>query len=260
MKLSAEEEEEIIRRAMDGDENSTYFVPLVVSDGREDKDKAGKPSLVFDALLSPTLKSRMTKDFNFKSFVLEIILSHIESPPQTPGTLPTRSLSLSRTLGTPNIRSKGPLEPREVEVPDFGQIQGDNIRTVTNTADIPVTPGLRAASTEFAAKKPLIEEIPPSAKPSAMDTRKPKSILKTEASDHRRQEHEAAAPMLDAHTKTEVDAGLEVPAWRWEDEGLVAGQKLIIETPKLVSLNGDVEVDTAKAEWRVGEGRLVIYM
>ncbi|HEV7736700.1 MAG TPA: hypothetical protein VGO47_04915 [Chlamydiales bacterium] len=37
--LPAEEENEIIKRAIDGDIECTYFVPVVVSHGRPDKDK-----------------------------------------------------------------------------------------------------------------------------------------------------------------------------------------------------------------------------
>ncbi|KAG6856545.1 hypothetical protein H0H87_003364 [Tephrocybe sp. NHM501043] len=81
--------EEVIHRAMQGqdvDEGNSdgWYVPVVVSNGRQDKDK-------------------------------ELALQRIEA--QT-------SLSLSRQIGTPNITSKGKLLPRTVYIPSFLVNQG----------------------------------------------------------------------------------------------------------------------------------------
>ncbi|KAK7039143.1 hypothetical protein VNI00_010047 [Paramarasmius palmivorus] len=79
--------EEAIKRAMEGQTSESdgangsdeYFVPVVVSEGRQDTDK-------------------------------ELSLQRIEA--QT-------GLLLSRNIGTPNIAAKGKLEPRTVSIPSF---------------------------------------------------------------------------------------------------------------------------------------------
>ncbi|KIJ34548.1 hypothetical protein M422DRAFT_262303 [Sphaerobolus stellatus SS14] len=258
--LPKEEEEEIIRKAIEGDEGTTYFVPLVVSDGRDDKDKAGKPSLIFDAIVNPSLKSRMIKDINFRSFVLEILLTHIELPPLA---TQARSLSLSRTLASPNIRFKGTLVPREMDVPDFDS--------------------MKLASQAEPISKPLIEEIPAEVPKSTV---LPKSILKKTGST-------SVDPIPntyeDPHAISVADKKHEVPTWRWEGDRIVPHQRLIIDAPKLtrgdhsnstLALSEDIltlrtpsyfcqipldenpstNIDKVRAEWRIGEGKIVIYL
>ncbi|KAI5990452.1 pre-RNA processing PIH1/Nop17-domain-containing protein [Pisolithus albus] len=105
--------EEAVQRAMRGlhiDESSpdSWFVPLVVSDARRDSDKAGKPAIVFDAVFNPSIKSRASKDADFKYFIIELAFQRIEA--QT-------TIILSRQIGTPNIASKGKLQTRQVVVP-----------------------------------------------------------------------------------------------------------------------------------------------
>jgi hypothetical protein len=167
--------------------------------------------------------------------VPEIIISHVESPPQVPDALPTRSLSLSRTLTTPNIRAKGALESREVEVPDFGQFQESEKRITPGTATN-VTPQAKISAEAAPQKKPLIEELPAAPSSPAIQPQKPKSILKKSADSTLFE----PAPMdgidLDPHVRTEADAKLETPIWRW-DRDVAKGlqhDKLIVETPKFV--------------------------
>ncbi|KAG9035988.1 hypothetical protein FS837_001773 [Tulasnella sp. UAMH 9824] len=105
-------------------EDGMYFIPVVVSDGRTMADKAGKPSLVFDCVFNSKLKSRVTKDFEFRTFLTEI--------------------------ATPNIASKGVLEPRTVSIP-----------------------------TAVPAAKPLIQEISSFDTTPAPPTTTPKGILKS---------------------------------------------------------------------------------
>ncbi|KAK7055214.1 PIH1 domain-containing protein 1 [Favolaschia claudopus] len=124
--------EEAIQSAMHGqdDENlnpDAWFVPVIVSEPREDSDKSGNPSLVFDCVYHTSIKSRTLRDPAFKIFVQELALQRIEA--QT-------SLVLSRQISTPNIASKGKLLPRTVLIPS-------SIRT-------PATP----------PQRPLIEELP----------------------------------------------------------------------------------------------------
>ncbi|KAJ3566724.1 hypothetical protein NP233_g6825 [Leucocoprinus birnbaumii] len=131
-------DEQTIKRAMtlEGqDKESTYYVPVVVSHPREEKDKAGNPSLVFDCVYNSTVKSRALRDSDFKIFLVELALQRIEA--QT-------ALTLSRQIGTPNISAKGKLEPRRVWVPAW-------------LATGQYAPGKDTNKTR--AEKPLIQEI-----------------------------------------------------------------------------------------------------
>ncbi|KAH9003859.1 hypothetical protein EDB86DRAFT_2798811 [Lactarius hatsudake] len=81
---------------------------IFVSDGRLDTDKAGNPSVVFDCIYHTLFKSYVLKDADVKNLLIERALKQIEIQ---------NSLSLSRTLGKPNITSKGALEQRIVSIP-----------------------------------------------------------------------------------------------------------------------------------------------
>ncbi|GAW01721.1 Protein interacting with Hsp90 1 [Lentinula edodes] len=107
--------EDAIQRAMNGDELDKgnlddWFVPVIVSEGRFDTDKAGKPSLVFDCVFHNSIKSRTLRDPEFKVFIIELSVQRIEAQTQ---------LVLSRQIGTPNIAAKGKLQPRTVSIPSL---------------------------------------------------------------------------------------------------------------------------------------------
>jgi len=142
--------EDAIREAMQGEDvgeenEKGWYVPVIVSPGREDKDKcalhhisqhhsdiitllpAGNTAIVFDCIYNSSLKSRTLTDPEFKIFLVgmlaklsfsalisilhqstELALQRIEAQ---------SGLTLSRSIGTPNIASKGKLLPRTVHVP-----------------------------------------------------------------------------------------------------------------------------------------------
>ena len=73
---------------------------------------------------------------------------------------------------TPNICAKGTLDPYEVEVPDFGQVEvGDTRTKATSAAPKP------DMEPENGPKKALVEEIP-TALSGRLEPKMPKSILK----------------------------------------------------------------------------------
>ncbi|KAF8901052.1 pre-RNA processing PIH1/Nop17-domain-containing protein [Gymnopilus junonius] len=134
--------EDAIQRAMQGEEidegnPAGWYVPVIVSNARQDKDKAGNPSLVFDCIFNSSLKSRTLRDPEFKIFLIELSLQRIEA--QT-------GLTLSRSIGTPNILSKGKLLPRTVQVP---------------ASMVPALTGAPSPSSSNTANqsKPLIQEL-----------------------------------------------------------------------------------------------------
>ncbi|KAF4611452.1 hypothetical protein D9613_003812 [Agrocybe pediades] len=135
--------EDAIKRAMQGediDENnpSGWYVPMIISNGRQDKDKAGNPSLVFDCVCNTSVKSRTLRDPEFKTFIIELALQRIEE--QT-------HLTLSRTIGTPNILSKGKLLPRTVQIP------------AALAPSLVGKPPPKDASSSGSHSRPLIQEI-----------------------------------------------------------------------------------------------------
>ncbi|TFY63678.1 hypothetical protein EVG20_g6209 [Dentipellis fragilis] len=323
--------EDAIQRAMDGQDPDElnpegWFVPVIVSPGREDTDKAargyddridlaigyaagdwrlsrtwgcirssasegrfllralrpgcaclaGKPSLVFDCIYNSTLKSRTLKDAAFKTFLVELALQRIEAQ---------SNLHLSRTIGTPNIASKGALAKRTAHVP---------------AALFPPAHPLHASASRSAPAKPLIEEVSASS-PSPSPGPK-KGILKSSAASP------LASPGPDPGADAE-ETGLETPAWSWAHDGpalriTVLLPKLVLQlstsSPRLLHLHvpglynlhidvgagdaaiqraafvagagpgaadmalmlkraRDFDVEGARAEWRVAEGRLVVY-
>ena len=191
----------------------------------------------------------------------ELILTQIESPDSQGQDAPTRSLALSRTLATPNIRYKGTLGARVVEVPDFWVAEGESSKAVPNPSD-PTTSNVTPNLTSNAPKRPLIEEISSSEPQKLLSAteQKPKSILKRpggtsilseikpdpvvkpktheeESGVHQENERpntntETSGLNADPHVITAEDAGREVPEWRWEMG--VQGDRVVIDVPKFV--------------------------
>lgn len=166
--------EDVIKRAIKGEEppegEESYYVPVIVSHPREDKDKSGNPSLVVDCVFNSTLKSQVLIDQDFKIFLVELALQRIEA--QT-------GLTLSRKIGRPNITAKGKLEPRVVRIPNV-LIQG-------------------AKSLDDAPKAAIIEP-----KPDA--TKEVKSILKKSGMKEKTSAAQAKKPVVEVISSTEVRA------------------------------------------------------
>lgn len=98
--------EQEIKDAMEA--KGDWFVPVLISDLRETADKAGKPSVVVDAVFHSSLKERSGIDSEFKMFLIQLAFQHIE---QQFGCM------LSPSIATPNIVSKGKLDSRTVNIP-----------------------------------------------------------------------------------------------------------------------------------------------
>ncbi|KAG6812693.1 hypothetical protein H0H92_001322 [Tricholoma furcatifolium] len=199
--------EEMIHRAMQGQDVDElnpdgWYVPVVVSNGRQDKDKAGKPSLVFDCVYNTSVKSRTLTDPEFKLFIVELALQRIEAQ---------SSLVLSRQIGTPNIASKGKLSPRTVHIPSFLVTEGSKNATSTAQAGPPTKP-------------PLIQEITPAT--SDTSSNKPKGILKPTSSSP----SSSGSAVLTSPPKSGQQENAR-PTWSWAKE---AGKILIkISIPNL---------------------------
>ncbi|KAG8908219.1 hypothetical protein FRB99_008284 [Tulasnella sp. 403] len=186
-----------IRKAMMGAdiEDGVYFVPVVVSDGRPVTDKAGKASLVFDCVFNNGLRSRSSKDVDFRTFLTEIALERVEDK---------SGLTLSREISTPNILSKGSLEPRTVLIPT-------------------ALPSLTTQS------KPLIEEIPDSRREAPPTTGKGPGSDKPSAS----------VPQWSAEVeKNGVTITVEVPKLTKQD--IVSRASVDVEAHRIIFRARDV--------------------
>ncbi|KZV82196.1 hypothetical protein EXIGLDRAFT_843946 [Exidia glandulosa HHB12029] len=117
-----------VKAALTGGPSGNYSVPLIVSDARNARDK------VVDVVFSPDIGTWM-KDADFQRFIIELSLQRVEE---------RHNMKFDRdTLAFPNIRSKGPLEARDVLLPSTdGRAQGatpgarsrsrPNIRTIAH--------------------------------------------------------------------------------------------------------------------------------
>jgi len=98
--------EQEIKEAMEA--RGDWFVPVLISDLRQTADKAGKPSVVVDAVFHSSLKERCGVDSEFKMFLIQLAFQHIEQQ---------FDCLLSPSIATPNIVSKGKLDSRTVNIP-----------------------------------------------------------------------------------------------------------------------------------------------
>ncbi|KAJ7689518.1 pre-RNA processing PIH1/Nop17-domain-containing protein [Mycena olivaceomarginata] len=100
--------EEAIQRAMYSEDEhlnpDAWFVPVVVSEARQDTDKSGNPSLVFDCIYHTSIKSRTVRDAAFKVFIQELALQRIEAQTSLGKLLPRTVLVPSAIPTTPHKR------------------------------------------------------------------------------------------------------------------------------------------------------------
>ncbi|KAF8741297.1 pre-RNA processing PIH1/Nop17, partial [Rhizoctonia solani] len=94
-------------------------LPLVLSERRDGSDKAGQPCIIFDAIFNPTVCSKAAKDTKLRGTLIDVALSRIEEK---------TGLTLSRSIATPNIKSKGAIPPRTARIPAFWA-SSENIST-----------------------------------------------------------------------------------------------------------------------------------
>ncbi|KZV84561.1 hypothetical protein EXIGLDRAFT_776392 [Exidia glandulosa HHB12029] len=200
-----------VKAALTGGPSGNYSVPLIVSDARNARDKG---ITVVDVVFSPDIGTWM-KDADFQRFIIELSLQRAEE---------RHNMKFDRdTLAFPNIRSKGPLEARDVLLPS------------TDGGDVSAT-----------SSKSLIEEIP-----SASTVRTPKWRW-TQDADSGALQIVVDVPALTRALYAQTALDLEPRRLLLETTGLYA-----LDVP-LDTLPRAIDVDSASAEWRVGAGQLVI--
>ncbi|KAF5353342.1 hypothetical protein D9756_008088 [Leucocoprinus leucothites] len=231
-------DEQTIKRAMsvqEYDEEDIYYVPVVVSQPRQDKDKD------LDSL-----------GFVAASFLLTFLTYYSLMAPWIRPSItyyfhPLRELLwLSRQIGTPNITAKGKLEPRRVWVPAW------------------LATGQHAASKqggEVQGKSRLIQEVDipgdqdrHDGKESAATLPKLKGILKHNGANRSIEGGTDDTDDTFAATPQSITRTLRRPAWSWKKEG---GERLMIivdvakETPYDAIRNAALDVEPRRLVLRV---------
>ncbi|KIY69267.1 hypothetical protein CYLTODRAFT_349898 [Cylindrobasidium torrendii FP15055 ss-10] len=227
--------DEVIQRAMAGQDDEKmseggYYVPVVVSEARSDLDKKGNSSLVFDCIYNKSLKLRALKDPDFKLFLIELGLQQLEAK---------NGVLLSRTIATPNIVSKGALEPRTVTIPSKAPKPADKVPA-----------------------KSLIEEVslPPAGSPWSWTWSKAGAQLKVRIETPHLTKAQIQKAELDIEARRIILAveglpNLDIDLSRPEAELIEAHPQTDVASLKR---QRPFEVDTAESEWNAKEKVLVI--
>ncbi|KAF9025071.1 hypothetical protein BDZ89DRAFT_1114368 [Hymenopellis radicata] len=234
--------EESIQRAMKGHDDDQltgddWFVPVIVSEPRPDVDKAGKPSLVFDCIYNKSLKSRVLRDPDLKLFLVELALQRIEIQ---------FGIVLSRTIGTPNIVSKGTLAPRTATIPSIDYAK----------------PEVPTSSTT----KPLIEEITPDSdqilQPLSWTWRKDGDALQVRILVRDLTHKLVQETALDLEPRRIILSVSTMPSYSLDVDMTLSDAELISRYPQsdVLSLKRQRPflVDSATSEWRVAERVLIL--
>jgi len=190
-----------------------WFVPMIVGDLREDRDKAGGDCVVCDCIFNDSMVDWTTKDIDFKKFVVELAVQRVEEK---------HSMVLDRsTLAFPNLRSKGPLNPRVVTIP-----KGPTASTSNSTG-------------------PKIEEVSNGAKSGIAPTWR-----WMEEDDHIRIIVDVPKLTRALHAQSTLDL---------EPRRLIlrVGEVYHLDVA-LDALPRPVDIDRATAEWRMGAGQVLV--
>lgn len=94
---------EIAMQVMKGED---WIVPIVVSTGRSDKDKAGQPCFAADCCMHPSVVMLGIEDPNVKLLTVETCIELVED---------RFNRRLSRDFKFPRLKSKGALEKTQVD-------------------------------------------------------------------------------------------------------------------------------------------------
>ncbi|CAI2184228.1 8575_t:CDS:2 [Funneliformis geosporum] len=96
-----------IRKAMNGEEDSKYYVPTVISNLQEDEDKEKNLCYDCDAIIHPQPYKR-TEDPDFRLYICELAVEMIEEQ---------FSIELGRPFAYPKLSYKGDRKVRPVMIP-----------------------------------------------------------------------------------------------------------------------------------------------
>ncbi|KAI0830199.1 pre-RNA processing PIH1/Nop17-domain-containing protein [Trametes gibbosa] len=278
-----ERSEAVIERAVAGDvaldtaDPEDWFVPVIVPEPRIDKDKAGKPAAVFDCIFSASLKPRALRSPEFKTFLIELAFQRIEVQ---------FGVQLSRQIGTPNIASKGKLASRSVLVPTAlltptaapSPEDGAALRKpLIEEVDVPPSASGAGSTAIPSASRPkgILKTQDPPAPPAPHASVPALSWSKTDDGElritlavpgltrasipHTTLDLEPRRLIFTAHPAYSLDLDLSLPDAQIEK--VFAAHETEKSARQALTLKREraLDVDGARAEWRVEEGLLVVY-
>ncbi|KAG1851884.1 hypothetical protein DFJ58DRAFT_716658 [Suillus subalutaceus] len=223
--------EDAIQKAMrdqdyDRSNSDGSFIPVVVSDLRDDKDKAGQPALVVDCRVE----------------------SHT-------------SLLLSRQIGTPNIASKGKPVSRQVLVPGLSGHPHHKSNTKTTLIQELASPTATASAPRVKGifKTASNTQTPTWSWTPTKDQRKIRFMINVPNLTHAHISNstldiEPRRVILHIPSLYDLDINLDVAP---DTEPMATNRRLGEGATELKRLR-DLDVDGAKAEWRVAEKVIVL--
>ncbi|KAG2171593.1 hypothetical protein INT43_008319 [Umbelopsis isabellina] len=97
-----------IQKALQGDATATYQVPMSLGAPRRDHDRAGHACMVVDACVHTKPFVRAEGDLDYRLYIIELAIELIED---------REKVELSREFTMPNLRSKGTIPKRMLQVP-----------------------------------------------------------------------------------------------------------------------------------------------
>ncbi|KAF8305828.1 hypothetical protein DL93DRAFT_296430 [Clavulina sp. PMI_390] len=231
---------------------------------------AGKASLVFDAIFSEKLRERVAKDSEFKHFIMELALEKVEEG---------SGLVLGRDIATPNLKSKGPLDERTALLPASWLSASSSSPVTASLIQEVTTPTVSASTPQSTPPTPSsqVGSATPVIPPSLPST--PKWTLEIESTGTgpraRTVRIEVQIPLMTKPDYSQATLDLEPnrlildcpPSYSRLDVPIFAPSTKDKANPgrsssttsagapkKVLSL----DIDDAKAEWRVKNGLLVI--
>ncbi|KAG9289056.1 hypothetical protein G9A89_015605 [Geosiphon pyriformis] len=217
-------EKEIIS-ALNAEQGVTYQIPFMIGSLKKDKDRGGNDYLVCDAALNTKPYKKTTVDSDFKIFVTELAIEHIEEK---------HGLQLDRNISFPKSRCKGQLE---IFTLHFEKKKPSFIKEVS-------TQSVKAKSSESHRPSPMITEI------KEMGTSSPEpavSFLERKING-----------------KTLAFIFIEIPAMQSISSSTleIESSRVIFYAPSYYQLDKSlpftVDISTAKAKFIKSKNRLVV--
>ncbi|KAG0169376.1 PIH1 domain-containing protein 1 [Apophysomyces sp. BC1034] len=97
-----------IQKALNGEPDATYRVPLSMGQPRFEKNNAGETYLIMDACIHPQPYLRAERDLDYRLYILELAMEHVEE---------NQTVTLGREFTMPNMAAKGQIPKRILRLP-----------------------------------------------------------------------------------------------------------------------------------------------
>ncbi|CAG8600443.1 4483_t:CDS:2 [Ambispora leptoticha] len=225
--------EQEIQRAMKAVEGASYPVPFVVGNLREDVDKGANLCLVCDAVLNTKVYEKTIENYDFKLFIAEHAMEHIEDK---------HNLKLNRDIVFPKLRCKGKLEV--INLPVTRKQQSPIITEVS----LPAAVAKNKATKETPSPRLPLDQIQNPQQSLAVPIIKPKySITEEKTSEKNYMKILIDVPNLETTNSSTLD---------------IEPSRLIFYAPQHyqldIDLPGSIDIETANARFVRPKKKIVV--